>query len=106
MECGWVVARAETSAGMSWARGVVGSLGFGMVSGAGGRAGMSAGMSWARGVEGSLGLGMVPLAGGSEGEGSCLWMRSGEGRRARFWLWVMEADEVVEKGESRGFRPR
>lgn len=58
------------------------------------------GMSWARGVEGRLEIGR----GGSGGEGLCLWMRSGEGWRARFWLGVMEADEVVEKGESRGFR--
>ncbi len=60
-----------------------------------------AGMIWARGVEGRLGIGR-----GSGGEGFCLWMRSGEGWRARFWLGVMEADEVVEKGERIRFRPR
>lgn len=65
-----------------------------------------AGMSWARGVEGWVALGMASGVGSSEGEGFCLWMRSGEGWRARFWLGVMEADEVVEKGERIRLRPR
>lgn len=68
-----------------------------------GRAEMSTGMIWAMGVDGAAGW----VFGGSkeEEEGLGLWIRKGEGRRARFWLGVREADEVVEKGDSIGFRP-
>lgn len=75
--------------------------------GAVGRADMSAGVIWASGVEGSMIFRFDSVASSDDDKSAwtSLWIRRGEGFRARFWLRVIEAGDVAENGDNRDMSP-